>query len=93
MALESLYEELGEGPAVEGKNELQQDSETKENNKMTDKVKKELEKAIAVINKDLIFVLEGKLPTEELIKLQFSAIRDLVDYCEALVLKGEEAIE
>jgi len=92
LALKELYEELGEEPA-EICEELSPDLEIEKNNRMTDKVKIELEKMITVINNDLKFVSDGIFLKEESIKLQFSAIRHLVDYCEALVLIGEEAIE
>lgn len=60
---------------------------------MSDNVKKELEKITKAINNNLGFITSESLPNEELVKLQFSSIRNLVDYCEQLVLKGEEAIE
>ena len=60
---------------------------------MTDNVKAELKKMTTAINNGLEFIVDESLPTEELIKLQFSSIRNLVDYCENLALKGEAAIE
>ena len=60
---------------------------------MNESVKKELQKNIQEINKNFDFILNEKLPTEELIKLEFEGIRILVDYCERLALNGEEAIE
>lgn len=36
------------------------------------------------INRDLLEIAEGKLQKDELIKLQFKAIRSLIDDCERL---------
>ena len=60
---------------------------------MTEKVKKELEKMITVINNDFNDIITESLPTKDLVKLQFSSIKNLVNYCENLALKGEDAIE
>lgn len=60
---------------------------------MDEKVKKELEKQINQINKDFEFILDGSLPTDELIKMEFKGIRILIDYCEKLALEGKKAIE
>ena len=38
-------------------------------------------------------IMEDKLPTAELIKLEFESIRSLIDYSEKLALEGESAIE
>ena len=61
--------------------------------KMNELVKKELEKNVKAINENLSIVLEGKLPTTELIKMEFDSIRILIDYCEKLAVEGESAIE
>ena len=37
--------------------------------------------------------MENKLPTAELIKLEFESISSLIDYSEKLALEGESAIE
>ncbi len=42
---------------------------------------------IKAINRDLIEISEGKLKNAELIKMQFQAIRSLIDDCEKLVKK------
>lgn len=60
---------------------------------MNELVKKELEKNMKAINENLIIILDGKLPTAELIKMEFDSIRTLIDYCEKLVVEGENAIE
>ncbi len=39
---------------------------------------------IKAINRDLFEIAEGKLQKDELIKLQFKAIRSLIDDCERL---------
>lgn len=39
---------------------------------------------IKTINRDLLEIAEGKLQKDELIKLQFKAIRSLIDDCERL---------
>lgn len=40
---------------------------------------------IKTINRDLLEIAEGKLQKDELIKLQFKAIRSLIDDCERLI--------
>ena len=45
------------------------------------------------INENLRIILEGKLPTAELIKMEFDSIRHLIDYCEKLAVEGESTIE
>ena len=60
---------------------------------MNELVKKELEKNMKAINEILKIILEGKLPTAELIKMEFDSIRILIDYCEKLAVEGENAIE
>ena len=41
---------------------------------------------IVAINKDMSEISEGKLQSDELIKMQFKAIRKLVNDCEKLAL-------
>ena len=60
---------------------------------MNELVKKELEKNVKAINENLNIILEGKLPTAELIKMEFDSIRTLIDYCEKLAVEVENAIE
>lgn len=60
---------------------------------MDEKVKKELIKNIDEINKNFQFILNGSLPTKEIIVLEFEGIKILINYCEKLALNGEEAIE
>lgn len=60
---------------------------------MNELVKKELEKNVKAINENLSIILEGKLPTAELIKMEFDSIRTLIDYCEKLAVEGESTIE
>ena len=50
-------------------------------------------KNVKAINQNLDFVVKGKLPTNELIKMQFDSIRILIDYWEKLALEGESAIQ
>lgn len=49
-------------------------------------IKKKFDANIKALNKDLIAVSEGELSNDELIKIQFKAIRALIDDCEKLVL-------
>ena len=56
-------------------------------------VKKQIEKNIKAINENLSIIVEGKLSSEELIKIEFDSIRNLIDYSERLVLNGIDAIE
>lgn len=44
---------------------------------------------IKAINRDLLEIAEGKLQKDELIKLQFKAIRSLIDDCERLVTNNK----
>ena len=60
---------------------------------MREIVKRELEKNLKEINSNFGFVIDEKLPTNEIIKKEFEGIRMLVDYCERLALEGESAIE
>lgn len=46
--------------------------------------KKKFDANIKAINKDLTEILEGKLQSDELIKMQFKAIKSLIDDCERL---------
>lgn len=46
--------------------------------------KKKFDTNIKAINKDLTEILEGRLQSDELIKMQFKAVRSLVDDCERL---------
>ena len=50
-------------------------------------------KNVKAINQNLDFVVKGKLPTNELIKMQFDSIRILIDYLEKLALEGESTIQ
>lgn len=52
-----------------------------------------MQEDLAVINQNFGYSINGELPTEELIKLEFEGIRILVDYCKKLALEGESAIE
>ena len=52
---------------------------------MNENSKKKFDANIKAINRDLVKIVEGKLPTDELIKMQFEAIRILIDDCEKLV--------
>lgn len=54
---------------------------------MDNNLKNKLNANIKAINRDLIEIAEGKLPTDELIKMQFKAIRALINDCEKLVTK------
>ena len=49
-------------------------------------IKKKFDANIKALNKDLIAVSEGELSNDELIKIQFKAIRALIDDCEKLAL-------
>ena len=60
---------------------------------MNENVRNELEKMIVAINNGFNCIINDALPTKELIELQFSSIRNWIDYCESLALNGEEAIE
>lgn len=41
---------------------------------------------IKTINRDLLEIAEGKLQKDELTKMQFEAIRSLIDDCENIML-------
>lgn len=60
---------------------------------MSDNVKKELNRTIERINKDFSYIQDDRLSNDEIIKMHFDGIRVLVNYCENLALKGEEAIK
>ena len=54
---------------------------------MNSETKKKLNANIKAVNRDLIMIYEDKLPTNELIKIQFEAIKELISDCERLVLE------
>ena len=54
---------------------------------MDDKTKRKLSVNIREINKNLMRIAEEKLPTKELVKMEFDAIRALIDDCEKLAVK------
>ena len=54
---------------------------------MNNENKKKFDANIKAINRDLTEISEGKLPTDELVKMQFEAIRILIDDCEKLVIE------
>ena len=56
---------------------------------MNNKNKKKIDANIKAINRDLMRISEGKLTSYELIKLQFEAIRSLIDDCEKLLTEKE----
>ena len=60
---------------------------------MNELVKKIMEKNRKAIDEIFRIIMEDKLPTAELIKLEFESIRSLIDYSEKLALEGESAIE
>lgn len=60
---------------------------------MNELVKKIMEKNRKSIDENFRIIMEDKLPTAELIKLEFESIRSLIDYSEKLALEGESAIE
>lgn len=49
--------------------------------------KKKFDANIKAINRDLVEISEGKLETDELIEIQFKAIKALIDDCKKLVIK------
>lgn len=51
---------------------------------MNNENKKKFDANIKAINRDLTEISEGKLTSDELIKMQFEAIRSLIDDCERL---------
>ena len=54
---------------------------------MNSETKKKLNANIKAVNRDLIMIYEDKLPTNELIKMQFEAIKELISDCEKLALE------
>lgn len=52
---------------------------------MNQKNKKKFEANIKAINRDLTRISEGELTSCELVKMQFEAIRILIDDCEKLL--------
>ena len=52
---------------------------------MNNENKKKFDANIKAINRDLTGISEGKLTSDELIKMQFEAIRSLIDDCEKLI--------
>ena len=60
---------------------------------MDEKVKKELEKCLAFINRDFLRIINDELPNNEFVKMELDGIRCLIDYSERLVLEGKKAIE
>ena len=55
---------------------------------MNELVKKIMEKNRKAIDEIFTIIMEDKLPTAELIKLEFESIRSLIDYSEKLALEG-----
>ncbi len=53
---------------------------------MNNENKKKFDANIKTINRDLTEISEGKLTSDELIKMQFEAIRSLIDDCENIML-------
>lgn len=60
---------------------------------MTEIIKKELERNIRALKSSIDDIIPLSDTTEEIVKLNFEAIRVLVDYCEQLSLEGEPAME
>jgi hypothetical protein len=58
---------------------------------MDEATKRKFNANIKAVNRDLIEILEERLPTDELIKLKFEGIRILIDDCQRLALKENEA--
>ena len=54
---------------------------------MNKETKKKFNANINAVNRDLIEISEDKLLSDELIKMQFKAIRCLIDDCEKLVME------
>ncbi len=52
---------------------------------MNDKNKKRFDANVKAINRDLMEVASETLYSEELIRLQFEAIRSLIDDCEKIL--------
>ena len=59
---------------------------------MTEIIKKELERNIRALKSSIDDIIPLSDTTEEIVKLNFEAIRVLVDYCEQLSLEGEPAM-
>lgn len=62
---------------------------------MNQELEKEIRKQIDALhfNTDMILrILNNDIPAD-IIKMHFSSIRILVDYCEKLAIEGEDAIE
>ena len=53
---------------------------------MDEATKRKFNANIKAVNRDLIEILEERLPTDELIKLKFEGVRILIDDCERLAL-------
>lgn len=53
---------------------------------MNNENKKKFDANIKAINRDLTEISEGKLTSDELIKIQIEAIRSLIDDCERLTI-------
>lgn len=60
---------------------------------MTEIIKKELERNIRVLKSSIDDIIPLSDTTEEIVKLNFEAIRVLLDYCEQLSLEGEPVME
>ena len=58
---------------------------------MDEATKRKFNANIKAVNRDLIEILEKRLPTDELIKLKFEGIRILIYDCQRLALKENEA--
>lgn len=56
---------------------------------MNNENKKKFDANIKAINRDLNEIAESKLQKDELIKLQFKAIRSLIDDCERLTTNNK----
>jgi len=56
---------------------------------MNENAKKKFDANVKAINRDLAQIVEGKWPTDELVKMQFEAIRILIDDCEKLVTSSK----
>lgn len=52
---------------------------------MNENAKKKFDANVKAINRDLTGISEGKLTSDELVKMQFEAIRSLIDDCEKLI--------
>ena len=56
---------------------------------MNNENKKRFDANIKAINRDLTEISEGKLTSDKLIKMQFEAIRSLINDCEKLVTNNK----